>query len=70
MYICIIVYIYVHIYTLMYNHICAYVQMYIYAYIYINTFHHAAPARHIALYGVATISRILKIIGLFCKRAL
>ena len=37
---------------------------YAYKYIYI-TF-----ARHTYLYGVATISRLLKIIGLFCKRAL
>jgi len=28
------------------------------------------PARYTNYYGVATISRLLKIIGLFCKRAL
>ena len=29
------------------------------------------PEHHVAVqYGVATISRLLKIIGLFCKRAL
>jgi len=27
-------------------------------------------ARHLIYYGVATISRLLKVVGVFCKRAL
>ena len=46
-------YIYIHIPTYTYTHIC------IYTYIYIN--------KRISTYGVATIGRLLKIIGLFWK---
>jgi len=38
-----------------------------------STIHHtdvATPQHIVLIYGVATISRLLKMIGLFCKRAL
>ena len=54
--------IYIYIYTYMYIYV--YIYMYVYLCIFIRT--------HIQInhYGVATISRLLKIIGLFCERAL
>jgi len=62
MYIC-IYYVYVHIYTYI---------LYIYIYIYIHIIYvlsHVLP-ESARSYGVASISRLLKIIGLLCKRAL
>jgi len=44
--------------TIIYAYICIYTYTYMYAYIYVCI--------HIC-YGVATISRLLKIIGLFCR---
>jgi len=35
-----------------------------------NTCRHRHKCRHRHRYGVASISRLLKIVGLFCKRAL
>jgi len=67
-YICVYMYIYLymHIYRFTRIHVCIYRYMYIYMCIY------ALPAdeRHTGMtsgYGVATISRLLKIIGLFCR---
>jgi len=48
---------YIYIYTYIYIYIYIYIHVYIYVYIHIY-------------YGVATLSRLLKIEGLFCKRAL
>jgi len=62
---------YIHIYTYVYinilkyrYHLHTFIYMYIWMYTYIKT-----PLRA-ARYGVAAISRLLKIIVLFCKRAL
>ena len=56
-YICIFVYIYI--------------RTYIYTYIYVYSASPFGTLRHFATsYGVATISRLLKIIGLSCERAL
>ena len=38
----------------------------IYVYVFMNMYIHI----YVYTYGVATISRLLRIIGLFCKRAL
>jgi len=43
---------------------------YIYIYIFDDTLHIHIQAQHYIRCRVATISRLLKIIGLFCKRAL
>ena len=74
-----------YIYTCIYVNICTYIYIYIYVYIYIYIYiyiytythtHTHYPALHILVaqgavgYGVATSSRLLEIIGLFCKRAL
>ena len=45
-----------YIYTYVYIHICIYLYKYIQIWKY----------KHISTYGVATISRLLKITGLFC----
>jgi len=48
-----------------------YIYMHIYIYIYIYTWRTAICIQpFMRVYGVATITRLLKIIGLFCKRAL
>ena len=65
-YICICVYIHMCVYTsciyiYVYICICVYVHMCVYKY---------GNAHTSATYGVASVSRIDKIIGLFCKRAL
>ena len=55
----------------MYTHIirvCVYV--YIHHYLYIITYNECILTHVINAYGAATISRLLKITGLFCKRAL
>jgi len=41
-----------------------YVCVYVYVYVYINLYAMCVDA---SSYGVATISRLLKIIGLFCR---
>ena len=65
-------YIYIRMY--MYMYVCTYVYSYIYMYIYIYVciFVTESPMldRNDSCYGVATISRLLKIIGFYCKRAL
>ena len=55
-----------------YIYIYVYIYIYIYIHIYVLTHKHAHIFRGLASwgYGVATISRLLKLIGLFCKRAL
>ena len=59
-------------YTSKYVYICTHVHknihIYIHVYIYLPSLH--CDRIHIYVYGVATISRLLQIIGLFCKRAL
>jgi len=47
-----------------------YLYMYIYMYMHIHVHAYIHLHMHIKEYGVATISRLLEIIGLFCKRAL
>ena len=61
-YICFYIYIYIHTYIYMFLHI--HIHTYIHIYVYIRYLQE--PNR----YGVATISRLHKIICLFCKRAL
>jgi len=67
MYICIqFISIYVYIlYVNMYLYLCIYIYVFMYICIHFCTDLDACPS-----YGVATISRLLKMIGLFCKRAL
>ena len=57
MYICMYIYMYIHVYIKIYKHIYIYTQV-------------QPEAALRAKYGVATICRLLKIICLFCKRAL
>ena len=51
-----------------YIHIC--INMYVYIYAYTHRYEQAACTRIPLYVGVALVSRIDKIIGLFCKRAL
>ena len=61
------IYIYTHVHLRMYVCVHIHVQILVYCiYSYICT----CLYTQIYAYGVATISRLLKIIGLFCKRAL
>ena len=53
----------IHIYTCVVEHIC-------YSYTYINVVDAYMFSFTVIAYGVAMTSRLLKIIGLFCKRAL
>jgi len=80
-YIHIYVYTYVYIYMCVYTHlhICIYVYIYTCVYIYMCIYIHIYIHREIFMYihidtwyvlWVATISRLLKLIGLFCRRAL
>ena len=52
-----------------YIHICIYVYMYVYIYMYMRmyTCAHEYDLDSLEQYGVATISRLLKNIGLFCR---
>ena len=63
------IYIYVHIYTFMYIHVRICVRVYTKRYkcLYIRD---SQMLDNVGRYGVATISRLLKIIHLFYKRAL
>ena len=73
MYIHILICTYIYIYTHIYIYVCMYVYTYVYVCIYICICIYRHTYIHIYLkprYGVATMSRRLKIIGLFCKRAL
>jgi len=69
-------YIYIYIYTDMYTYIYlyTYVNTYIYIYIYWHVYIYLSIQRSQVVYiytnGVAAISRLLKITGIFCKRAL
>jgi len=58
--------IYVHIYV----HIPIYVHICVYMYIYVLNVYIYCLEASVCHYGVATMSTHLKIIGLFCKRAL
>ena len=71
--------VYIHIHIYIYIYICIYVCIYIYIYIYLHVYRPIPPYRslcrvsHLYIYSwyrVATTSKLLKIIGLFCKRAL
>jgi len=67
MYICIYVYIYINISIC----ICMYIYIHVcIEYTNLDRGFRCAEAMHHSQHGVATMSRILKIIGLFCKRAL
>jgi len=68
MYICIHVYIYTCIYI--YAYICMHVHIYIHIYLHTYCTFEWCTAPSPSNYGVATISRLLQIIGLFCKKAL
>ena len=63
-----------YIYIYVYIHMCIFVYTYIQMYVYIDTYIFIYVNATIGVYyiypGVALISRLLKIIGLFCKRAL
>jgi len=61
-------YIYIYIYVCIYIYSCINVSVYIYSYTHTLFWCDACDAIH--CYGVATISRLLKNIGLFCKSAL
>jgi len=70
------IYIYIYIYIHIYTEVCTYIYIYthmrcahIYIYIHIHFTDMCTPQVEIS-YGVALVSRIDKIIGLFCKRAL
>ena len=62
----------------LYTHTHTHTHIYIYIYIYVmcrkvsiqSILYVSAYIRQSISYGVATIRRLLKIIGLFCKRAL
>jgi len=60
------IYIQIHIHTRIYTHMHMKICMYIHIHIHI----YLPKARSLCEYGVATISRLLEIVGLFCKRAL
>ena len=75
------IFIFVHTYTNIHIYICVhthtyihiYIRIYIYTYIHIYICVHTYKNIHTTSRiwnGVATISRLLKMIGLFCKRAL
>jgi len=86
MHICMYMYIHICIYTCMYVYIYmagkaemnAYTNTYLYMYVYINIYicmqwiytQTYICTYHRWWYGVATISRLIQLIGLFCKRAL
>ena len=74
------IHVHIHIYVYKYIHIFVFIYTYIYSiytceYVYIvivqnNLQLYKTPAKDtpsISRYGVATISRLLKIIGLFCR---
>jgi len=55
------IYVYIYVYILVYRrymYICVGIKQSVHTYV------------HVSCYGVATISRLLKITGLFCKRVL
>ena len=54
-----------YIYTYKLVFVCMYIHTHMYVYL-----HDRKSLRHFARYGVATISRLLKITGLFCKKDL
>jgi len=61
-----IIYTYINIHI----HVYMYIDIYVYTYMYIYTCRGLPATAHTCLwmsYGVATVSRILKIIGLFCR---
>ena len=75
------IYAYTHTYTYIHVHTNIHMRIYVYIYIYeciqihmytrsTHTYKPVENAHMYSGYGVATISRRLKIIGLFCKRAL
>jgi len=74
MYVCIYVYIYIHIYIYTYicTHTYVHINIYICTYIYIHLYLYDVSkyiriCLHTYTYGVATISRLLRIMGLFCR---
>ena len=78
-YIYVFVYMYIHIYTYTYMQVSMHIYSFtlVFTYIlnaHINTFLYISYMHYILYaqmyYGVALASRLLKIIGLFCKRAL
>ena len=71
MYIYINIYVYVHI-SVYSIHTCIHICIYIYIFMYMDQFKHIneSSSRTTSSHGVATMSRLFKIIGLFCKRAL
>ena len=81
LHICIHIHIHIHIhiciYAYTYTYIYTHIYTHIFTYVHINVWH-TYKQMYICIhndvktykYGVATISRRLKIIGLFCKRAI
>ena len=72
-YVCICMYMAMYMYVYIYICLYIYIHIYIYINIHIYIYVHSRPASECNLgpsHGVALISRIDKIIGLFCKRAL
>ena len=70
---------YIYTFTNTFIHVRIYQNTYIYTYLLTNMYEYTYPYTYIlthhldlwtCCYGVATISRLLKITGLFCKRAL
>jgi len=64
---------YIYIYIYIYTYISIYIYIYIYIYIHVyvilrpNTVRTRSTCVNATWYGVATIGRLLKIIGLFCR---
>ena len=68
--VCVCVCVCVYVYTYIYIYVHTYTYIYIYAYIYIYLYVCARTCARDESDGVALVSRIDKIIGLFCIRAL
>ena len=56
------IYMYIPLYTCIYTYIHVYTGIYMYVHVYICNMY-----IYVYTYGVATISRLLKILGLFCR---
>ena len=61
------IYMYIHIYTYTYTYMYIYIHVCICLYIYAYTYIHYKYAYNYIRYGMATITRLLEIIGLFCR---
>ena len=53
-----------------YIYVCIYTYIYVYTHTHTSRETYAYISKSMYRYGVTTINRLLKIVGLFCKRAL